>query len=123
MIAKAAKSKKADGILILDVRKISTFCDYFVICDATSGVRIGAISKNIKETLEKQGIRIRHTEGAPETRWVLLDCGDVVVHIFDKETRNFYGLERLWGDAPVIPMTARKTKNGRKKKKTKTGKK
>jgi len=95
-----------------------------VICDATSGTRIGAIAKNIKEILDKHNLKVRHMEGTPENKWVLLDCGDVVAHIFNKETRNFYSLERLWSDAPVVRLTKeRKRKHATKKKKSKKRKK
>ena len=88
-----------------------------MICDAASSIRSATISKNIKETLEKRNIGIRHIEGTPESKWVLLDCGDIVVHIFDRETRNFYGLERLWGDAPIVKIGEKKRRYVRKKKK------
>jgi len=106
---------------VLDLRRLSTFCDYFVVCDATSSTRIGAISRSIQEALEKHNTGIMHIEGEPESKWVLLDCGDIVVHIFDKETRNFYGLERLWGDAPAVKTE--KKKKGRHDPKKKKGKK
>lgn len=119
LIAKAAKSKKAEDIIILDLRGISTFCDYFVICDATSITRIEAISRGVKEALEKRDSKIGHIEGAPESRWVLIDSGDVIIHIFHRETRNFYGLERLWGDAPILKMEKKRSYVSEKKEKKK----
>lgn len=122
MIARAAKSKKAENILVLDLRKVATFCDYFVICEASSTTRIDAIAKHISEVLRKEGLKIYHIEGAPESKWVLLDCGDVIAHIFHRETRHFYGLERLWGDAPIVSLKEKKAHARHTKRKTKTKK-
>jgi len=84
---------------------------------------MGAISRNIKEELQKRNVRVRHIEGTPESRWVLLDCGDVIVHIFERETRNFYNLERLWGDAPVVKIKEEKRRHAHKSKAKKAKKK
>ena len=75
-------------------------CDFFVVMSAPSSVRVKAIVDAIEESLEKEGFRARHKEGHQEALWVLLDYGDVVAHVFYHETRKFYNLERLWGDAP-----------------------
>ncbi len=80
------------------------------------------ISSHIKNVLEQHKSRVGHAEGTPESKWVLLDCGDVVIHIFDKETRNFYNLERLWGDAPKLKVKEKQSKHAPKKKKKKTAK-
>jgi ribosome-associated protein len=82
------------------VRKTSGVCDYFVIAGGASTTQVRAISDNIARRLEEKGGRIRHTEGAREGLWVLLDCGDVVAHVFLDKTRRYYGLERLWSRSP-----------------------
>lgn len=86
--------------MILEIGKKSALCDTFVIMGAPSGVRVKAIVDHIEEAVEAHGHRLRHREGYAEAVWVLLDFGDVVVHVFHHETRRFYGLEHLWGDAP-----------------------
>lgn len=81
------------------MRKVVNFCDYFVICSAPSDRRIRAIADGIDEGLGEKGIVVRYRQGDDKTTWLLLDIGDVVVHIFDGEMRGFYGLEHLWQDA------------------------
>lgn len=100
-IAKAASDKKALDISILDMRKIPSVCDFFLIASGTSTTQVRAISDNIIEKLSLKGERVWHTEGEREALWILLDYGDVVAHIFQEDTRRFYELERLWGDVPV----------------------
>jgi ribosome-associated protein len=103
-LAEFALSKKADNIKILDLRKLTTIADYFVICTAYSEPQVKAIMDAILEGAKKLGENAWHKEGISLKSWVLLDYVDVVVHIFLKETRNFYGLEKLWGDADVIDI-------------------
>ncbi len=99
-----ALSKKGYDVKILKVRKISSVCDYFVICSGTVAVHVKAIADAIDEGLREKGIYTSHREGMEGATWVLLDYFDVVVHIFNEEARQFYALERLWGDAPVEIM-------------------
>lgn len=98
-VAEAASDKKARDILILDMNGISPVTDYFVICSANSTTQVQAIADNIVEKLEEQGLKPLHKEGYREARWILLDYGICVAHIFVEEDRYFYNLERLWGDA------------------------
>lgn len=98
--AKYALDKKAENVVIMDLRKISGFCDYFVIASAESTRKAGAIADGIIEGLHKKQVKLAHIEGQKEGIWVLLDFVDVVVHIFYKDARSFYDLERLWQDAP-----------------------
>lgn len=84
----------------MDMRKVSAFCDYFIVMSANNPRQIKAISDDLEETLEDKEIRLWHREGDKEAKWLLLDFGDCVVHLFDSETRRFYDLEGLWGDAP-----------------------
>lgn len=92
----AASDKKAQDILLLDVRGVASFADYFVICSGTSERQIRAIADGIDEGLAAQGIDPYKREGTPADGWVLLDYSDVIVHIFAPEQRTFYGLEKLW---------------------------
>lgn len=97
-----AEEKKAYDITMLDISKISIIADYFIICSGRSSIHVQSIAEGIVDTLaENYGI-VPRKEGMKEGRWVLLDYGDVVVHVFQDEERNFYNLERLWGDAPVV---------------------
>lgn len=112
-IAKAASDKKALEPLILDMRKMPSVCDYFVIASGRSTTQARAISDNIIEKLGKEGERLLHSEGEREALWILLDYGDVIVHVFTNEMRRFYELERLWGDVPQEKFKARPVKKGR----------
>lgn len=88
---------------MLDIRNVGSFADYFVICSAKSKRQINAIVNEIDKVLSEAGVDIHHREGKGESGWVLLDYADVIVHIFDPDTREYYGLEQLWSKAkPVI---------------------
>jgi ribosome-associated protein len=102
--AGAADSKKAFDILVLDLRKLTTICDYFVICSGSNATQVGAIAEGIGQDLAKAGIHPSHVEGASGSTWVLMDYGDVVVHIFEEQTRAYYSLEKLWGEAPQVAL-------------------
>lgn len=102
VIAEFAFGKKADDIVILDVRKVANFCDYFVICTAHSDRQIRAVINGIEEGLEKLGIKLRHKQGLKQAKWAFVDLGDIIVHVFDKPSREFYGLDYLWKDAVRI---------------------
>ncbi len=96
--------KKGYDVNILDLSKITSFTDYFVICSADSDTQVKAISDEVERKLREQGVNSWHREGYDSLSWVLLDYVDVVVHIFKKDSRLFYNLEKLWGDAPVIEV-------------------
>lgn len=102
--ARAADDKRGMRIVVLDLREISMMTDYFVITDATTEVQVRAIADGILERLEEQGIKAKRREGWEDARWVLLDYGDAVVHVFRTEEREYYDLERLWGDAPRLVL-------------------
>ncbi len=93
-------NKKGYDVKIIDLKSVALFADYFVLCSADSDVQVKAIADEIDEKLKEQGIRCWHKEGYKALQWVLLDYVDIVVHIFRKEARDYYNLERLWGDAP-----------------------
>ena len=100
-IAQQVFTKKGYDVLIMDLRKLASFADYFVICSADSDVQVKAIADQIDKKLSEEGIKCWHKEGFKALSWVLLDYVDVVVHIFKKDARDFYNLEKLWGDAPT----------------------
>ena len=103
-----AHDKKAEDVIIIDLRKLNAPTDYFVICSASSDRQVKAIADNVKEGMKEKGFRPWHIEGLTAKKWVLIDYVDVVVHIFYGETRAFYSLETLWGDAPVEEVKPKK---------------
>jgi len=104
LCARAALDHKAIDLAILEVKKLSSFADYFVISSGSSDRQVQAIASHIEEKLGKQGLHPLGIEGKREGRWVLLDYGDVVIHIFYQPVREFYDLERLWSDAPKLEL-------------------
>ena len=92
---------KAQDVIILNLKKLTTVADYFVICTGESDVQVKAIADKVKEELKKEGIRVWHDEGYKNRTWILLDYVDVVVHVFHRDARMFYSLEKLWGDAKI----------------------
>jgi ribosome-associated protein len=95
-------SKKGYNVKILDLRKLTTITDYFIICTGDSDTQVKAIADEVDKQMREEGVRSWHTEGYRSLNWVLIDFVDIVVHVFKKESREFYNLEKLWGDAPVI---------------------
>lgn len=100
LAARAAWEVKAHNPVILDLKGISSIADHFLICSADSDRHVRAIADHIGECLEQAAARLHHREGYTEGRWILLDYHDLIIHIFSDETRHYYNLERLWGDAP-----------------------
>ena len=100
LAAEAAAAVKPSYLAILDLRGLCMFADHFLVVSAESARQVRAIAERVEERLEQANVRMSHREGMDEARWILLDYQDVIVHIFDDQTREFYGLERLWGDAP-----------------------
>jgi ribosome-associated protein len=104
-VVEIASDRKAEDIVMLDISKVSIIADYFVICNGTSDRQVRAIAKEIDEQLGKAGVNPISMEGLAEAKWVLMDYGSVLVHIFDPATRDFYKLEQLWvGAQPVLVM-------------------
>jgi len=97
-------TKKGFNVLAVDLRNLVSFTDYFVICSADSDTQVKAIADQVDKVLSDEGIKCWHKEGLKALSWVLLDYVDVVVHIFKKDSREFYNLEKLWGDAPSEKM-------------------
>ena len=124
-MAQAALNKHAEDVLVLDLRQLSSVADFFVLATAASRRQTLAIAESVEAELKRHGQRVWHVEGltapnprrvaraaaaAPETgeplSWVVMDCGELVLHLFTPPARQFYQLERLWGDAPRIPLDA-----------------
>jgi ribosome-associated protein len=102
---RAAEDKQARDLVVLDLRQVAGFTDFFVICSGQNSRQVKAIADAVEETLRKSAsTRPSHVEGYERADWVLLDYFDFIVHIFNPETRLFYALERLWGSAERIPV-------------------
>ena len=99
---KALDDKKAKDIKIIDIHEVSVIADYFVIASGDSTTQIQAMINNVEEHMHKNGYAVKRVEGNKNSTWVLMDFGDVIVHIFDKEDRLFYDLERIWADGKVL---------------------
>ena len=104
--ARAALDKRAQALQVLDLAALTGIADYFVLCTATSTTHAQTVAEAIEAALKAEGHRALHREGVAASGWLLLDYGDVVVHVFLPETRAFYALDRLWGDAPELPIEA-----------------
>jgi len=102
--ARVALDKKAVDLTVLDVQGVSSVTDYFLVCSGKSTPHLRTIIDAIRTELKADGVRPLHAEGRPESGWVLLDYGDVLMHVFLEDTRAYYALERLWGDAPSVPL-------------------
>jgi ribosome-associated protein len=100
--ARAASSKQAERITVIDVRELITITDYFVICSGSSGRQVDTIADEVVKDLKDKGVRPVRREGESGAGWQLIDFVDLVVHVFDEEARDFYRLETLWADAPVV---------------------
>jgi ribosome-associated protein len=104
LAAHAALDKRAVDLVVLDLQGMSSLADFFLVCTGRSTAQMDTIAEAIAIALRAEGIRVRHREGTAESGWLLLDYGDVVAHIFGEEARALYGLERIWGDAPVLSV-------------------
>lgn len=103
-IVGAAEEKKAEDIIVLDVREICSFADYFILCSGQNTRHTQAIAESVRERLARLELRPLHVEGEKAGSWILMDYADLIVHIFMPETRAFYDLERLWGDAEAVDI-------------------
>lgn len=98
----ALSDKKGENIQIIDISGVSVLADYFIITDGTSDSQIKALVENVDEKMTKAGYTLRQQEGLSSGSWVLLDYGDIIVHVFEKENRAFYNLERIWSDGTPV---------------------
>ena len=104
-VAELMLEKKALNVKIIDVRKITTLTDFFIICTSESQPQTRAIADHIQQSMKKKDINVWHIEGYEYLDWVLLDFINIVVHVFNTETREYYSLERLWADGKIISIT------------------
>ena len=102
--ARAATEKKATDLVVLDLREVASFTEYFLICTGASKRQVQAISNSVEESLLESAKRPLHIEGYSSAEWILLDYGDFIVHVFSQASRRFYDLERLWRDAPRVEV-------------------
>ncbi|GAB3050653.1 ribosome silencing factor [Virgibacillus ainsalahensis] len=102
--ADACDDKRAEDIIALDMNQVSLVADYFLICHGNNERQVQAIARAIKETMDEQDIHVERIEGIDQARWVLVDIGDIVCHVFHKDERYYYNLERLWGDSSHIEL-------------------
>ena len=101
LIADAAMDKKASGVVSLDLRKLDgAITDFFVVCDGSNTTQVGAIADNIAEKMKEEGHTLYRSQGTENNFWIILDYGNIVIHVFLKEYREFYRLEDLWADVP-----------------------
>lgn len=101
-IADILADTPASDTVVLDIRGLSTFADFFVICSGENERQLRAISEKLQEELREDGIRPQRTEGTPRSGWIVIDYNDAIVHVFDQELRDFYKMERLWAEAPRL---------------------
>lgn len=104
LAVQAMDDKRAENIVALNMKGVSLIADYFVICHGNSDKQVQAIADEVKDVAQEQGVEIKRLEGFDQARWVLIDLGDIVVHVFHKDERLYYNLEKLWGDAPVVQL-------------------
>lgn len=103
---KAIDDKKGQDIKVIDIHNVSVIADYFVIASGTNSNQVQAIVDNVEEQLGRAGFEAKQIEGNRNSSWILMDYGDVIVHVFDEENRLFYDLERIWRDGKVLEMDA-----------------
>lgn len=104
IVYKALDDKRAEDIVVLNMENISLLADYFLICNGNSDRQAQAIAREVQDKAQENGYEVKRIEGLDSARWILVDLGDIVVHIFHKDERAFYNLERLWGDAPQLDL-------------------
>ncbi|MBU5670132.1 ribosome silencing factor [Peptoniphilus sp. MSJ-1] len=98
IIVESCENKKGIDIKVLDIKEMSSIADYFVIVSGNSSTQVDALAKEIDEKMYEKGENVENTEGKNSSRWIILDFGDIIVHIFHKDEREYYNLERLWED-------------------------
>lgn len=108
LFVQAALGRKAEGIVVLDVRELTSIADTFIICSGRSNRQVSAIAEHIERFLKEHKIRALSVDGKKEGHWVLMDYGDIIIHVFYEETRSFYDLEGLWVDAARITTESMK---------------
>ena len=102
MAIQALEDKKAEDIRVIDISEISTLADYFIIANGTNRSQIQALANHVEETLGKAGLPLKQMEGYEAANWILMDYRDIIIHVFDKENRLFYDLDRIWRDGKLV---------------------
>ncbi|NCB91485.1 MAG: ribosome silencing factor [Clostridia bacterium] len=105
LACEALEDKKANDLKVIDIEKISTIADYFIISSGSNRNQVQAMADNVDEVLGKAGYTAKHVEGYSTANWILMDYGDIIIHIFDEENRLFYDLERIWRDGQAIEVS------------------
>ncbi|PAV28995.1 ribosome silencing factor [Virgibacillus profundi] len=103
-VAEACDDKRAEDIVVLDMNEVSLVADYFLICHGSNERQVQAISRGIKQAMDEKDLPVKRIEGFDQARWILVDLGDIVCHIFHRDERSYYNLERLWGDAVHVSL-------------------
>ncbi|MEF3306090.1 ribosome silencing factor [Paenibacillus sp. GYB003] len=103
-VVKAVEDKKAHNVVVLNLKGISLVADYFVICHGNSDTQVQAIAQEVRKVAGERNVPLRGLEGFDAARWVLVDLGDVIVHVFHRDEREYYNIERLWSDAKVVEL-------------------
>ena len=103
---RAMEDKKAEDVRVLDISEVSVLADFFIIASGKNRNQIQAMKENVEEQMEKNGFFVKHVEGYDSAHWILMDYGDVILHIFDEESRMFYDLERIWRDGKPVEKDA-----------------
>ena len=104
LVCSALEEKKAEDIKVINIAEVSVLADYFIIASGTNRNQVQAMADNVEETLGRAGVNPKQIEGYQTANWVLLDYGDVVIHVFDEENRLFYDLERIWRDGKSVAV-------------------
>ena len=104
-IVKVLDNKKAEEIKVIKISELTVMADYFIIANGTNVNQVHALCDNVSEELAKLGLHTKQTEGYASGNWVLMDYGDIIIHIFDKESRSYYDLERIWKDGKIVELT------------------
>lgn len=104
-IVRLLDGKKGMDIVGVDIHELTTIGDFFILVTGTSSPHVKALAEEVEDSLAKEGLEPRRIEGAQSATWILMDYQDVILHIFTKETRDFYNMERLWSDAPRLDLT------------------
>lgn len=105
LAVQALEDKKAEDVCVIDISEVSIVADYFIIAGGNNKSQIQALSDTVEEKLGKAGYPLKQIEGYQNANWVLLDFGDIIIHIFDRENRLFYDLERIWQDGKKVDLT------------------
>lgn len=103
-VVRACEDRKAENCVVLNMQQLTPVADYFVICHGNNERQVQAIARSVKEGLEEKGYPVKQMEGFEQARWILIDTNNIICHIFHKDERSYYNLERLWGDAQEITV-------------------